>query len=123
MIWADKTYDPETYNPNQSKHDPDSVVFNNDLFEWYQKFMTLRQNYKAIQLGDYTTIEKDEAKKLYVFSRKFNGEEVLVCINRSDKPISYTNQLLASKKFKDVFTKKMMKEVVIKPMDLVVLSN
>jgi len=123
MIWADKTYDPETYNPNQSKHDPDSVVFNNDLFEWYQKFMTLRQNYKAIQLGDYTTIEKDDAKRLYVFSRKFNGEEVLVCINRSDKPISYTNQLLASKKFKDVFTKKMMKEVVIKPMDLVVLSN
>ena len=123
MIWADKTYDPETYNPNQSKHDPDSVVFNNDLFEGYQKFMTLRQNYKAIQLGDYTTIEKDDAKRLYVFSRKFNGEEVLVCINRSDKPISYTNQLLASKKFKDVFTKKMMKEVVIKPMDLVVLSN
>ncbi len=123
MIWADKTYDPETYNPNQSKHDPDSVVFNNDLFEWYQKFMTLRQNYKAIQLGDYTTIEKDEAKKLYVFSRKFNGEEVLVCINRSDKPISYKNHLLASKKFKDVFTKKMMKGVTIKPMDLVVLSN
>jgi glycosidase len=123
MIWADKKYDAETFNPDQTKHDPDAVVFNKDLFEWYQKFMTLRQNYKAVQLGDYTTIEKDDAKKLYVFSRKFNGEEVLVCINRSEKTISFTNQLLASKKFKEVFTKKMMKEVVIKPMDLVVLSN
>jgi glycosidase len=123
MIWTDKKYDAETLNPDQTKHDPDAVVFNKDLFEWYQKFMTLRQNYKAIQLGDYTTIKKDDAKKLYVFSRKFNGEEVLVCINRSEKTISFTNQLLASKKFKEVFTKKMMKEVVIKPMDLVVLSN
>ena len=123
MIWADKKYDAETFNPDQSKHDPDIVVFNNDLFEWYQKFMTLRQNYKAIQLGDYTAIEKDDAKKLYVFSRKFNGEEVLVCINRSDKPISFTNELLTSNKFKEVFTNKVMKEVIIKPMNLVVLSN
>ncbi len=123
MIWTDKKYDAETFNPDQTKHDPDTVAFNNDLFAWYQKFMTLRQNHKAIQLGDYTTIEKDDAKRLYVFSRKFNGEEVLVCINRSYKPISYTNQLLASKQFKDVFTKKMMKGVTIKPMDLVVLSN
>lgn len=123
MIWADKKYDAETFNPNQSKHEPDTVAFNKDLFEWYQKFMTLRQKYKSIQLGDYVTIEKDDTKKLYVFSRKFNGEAVLVCINKSDKSIIFTNQLLTSKKFKDVFTKKMTAEVTIKPMDLVVLSN
>lgn len=123
MIWSDKKYDAETFNPDQSKHDPDMVAFNQDLFDWYRKFMQLRQHYKSIQLGDYTTIEKDDAKKLYVFSRKFNNEEVMVCINRSDKPVRFTNALLANGKFKEVFSKKKIKEVVIAPMSLVVLGN
>lgn len=123
MIWSDKTYESETYNPDQSKHDPDVVAFDKDLFQWYQKFMGLRKKYKSIQLGDYTTIEKDDAKKLYVFSRKLNNEEVIVCINRSDKPVKFTNQKLKSNSFKDVFTNVKMKTVTIKPMDLVVLSN
>ncbi len=123
MIWSDKTYESETYNPDQSKHDPDAVAFNNDLFQWYQKFMGLRKKYKSIQLGDYTTIEKDDAKKVYVFSRKLNNEEVIVCINRSDKPVKFTNQKLKSNSFKDDFTNVKMKTVTIKPMDLVVLSN
>lgn len=123
MIWSDKTYDAETFNPDQSKHDPDVVAFNKNLFEWYQKFMNLRKSYKSIQLGEYTTIEKDEARKLYVFSRKLNKEEVIVIINRSDKPIRFSNDLLAKNKFKNVFTKETSKEVSINPMDLVVLSN
>lgn len=123
MLWPDKNYDPETHNPDQSTHDPDAVAFNPDLFNWYQKFNQLRKKYKAIQLGDYTTVAKDDAKQLYVFSRNYKGEEVLVCINRSDKPIDFTNKLLKSGTFKDVFTKKAVKTITIKPMDLVVLSN
>jgi len=123
MVWEDKKYDTETYNPDQSKHTPDVVAFNKDLFNWYQKFMLLRKKYKAIQLGDYTTIEKDDAKKFYAFSRKLNSEEVLVFINRSDKPVRFTNALLGKNKFMDVFTKKQVKEVLVQPMDLVVLGN
>ncbi|RZJ65536.1 MAG: alpha-amylase [Flavobacterium sp.] len=123
MIWADKKYEAETFNPDQTKHDPDVVAFNKDLFDWYQKFMTLRHKFKAIRLGDYTTIEKDDAKKLYVFSRKLNGEEIIVIINRSDKPVTFTNELFAKGKFKDAFTNKSVKNVEVKPMDLVVVSN
>jgi len=123
MLWNDKKYDAETFNPDQSKHDPDAVVFNQDLFGWYQKFMMLRKKYPSIQLGDYTTIAKDDAKKLYAFSRKYKNEEVIVLINRSDKPVSFTNERLKSNKYKEVFTRKAMKEVSIPPMNLVVLSN
>lgn len=123
MIWEDKKYDAETFNPDQSTHDPDAVAFNKDLFNWYQKFMMLRKKYKSVVLGNYTTIEKDDAKKFYAFSRKLNNEEVLVFINRSDQPVRFTNALLGKNKFKDVFTKKQVKEVLVQPMDLVVLSN
>lgn len=123
MVWDDKTYDAETYNPDQSTHEPDAVAFNKDLYNWYQKFMVLRNNYKSIQLGNYTTIAKDDVQKLYVFSRKYQGEEVLVCINRSDKPVNFTNELLKTNKFKEVFSNKVMKTVTIEPMNLVLLSR
>jgi cyclomaltodextrinase len=123
MIWENKKYDAEVYNPDQTRHDPDAVVFNKELFKWYQKFMTLRKKYKSLQLGDYTTIEKDDTQKLYVFSRKYQNEEVLVLVNRSDKAIQYKSTLLTSGRYKDIFTKKVVEDVKIEPMNLVVLSN
>jgi cyclomaltodextrinase len=123
MIWENKKYDAETHNPDQTKHDPDTVEFNKELFSWYQKFMMLRKKYKSLRLGDYTTIEKNDTQKLYVFSRKYNNEEVIVLVNRSDKPVQFKNQMLSGGKYKDVFTGKIMKNVKIEPMNVVVLSN
>ncbi|AZI28008.1 alpha-amylase [Pedobacter sp. G11] len=121
MIWEDKRYDPETYNPDQTRHEADQVAFNKDLFNWYQKFMGLRKTYKSLQLGDYTTIEKNDIQRFYAFSRKYNNEEVLVLINRSEKPVQYKSAILKSGSYKDVFSKKTLKSVTIQPMDLVVL--
>jgi len=123
MIWEGKKYDPEVYNPNQTKHEADSVAFNKGLFAWYQKFIGLRKKYKSLQLGDYTTIEKNDMQRFYVFRRKYNNEEVLVLVNRSDRPIQYKSAILKDGKYKDVFSKKMLKSVTINPMDLVVLAN
>lgn len=121
MIWEDKKYDPETYNPDQTRHEADQVAFNKELFKWYQKFMGLRKTYKSLQLGDYTTVEKNDMQRFYVFSRKYNNEEVLVLINRSEKPVQYKSAILKSGSYKDVFSKKTFKSVTIQPMDLVVL--
>lgn len=123
MIWENLKYDAETSNPDQTKHEADTVAFNKELFEWYQKFMGLRKKYRSLRLGDYTTIEKDDAQKLYVFSRKYNSEEVLVLINRSDKPIQYKNEMLAGGKYKDVFTNKIITDITIRAMGLVVITN
>ena len=123
MVWADKEYDSETFNPNQSKHEADKVNFNTDLFNWYKKIIGLRNQYKAIKLGYYTTIETNDADKIYAFSRKLGDEEVFVIINRSDKNIDFTNSILKKGKFKDVFTKKVMKKAAIKPMGIKILSN
>lgn len=123
MIWEGTKYDAETYNPNQTRHEADHVEFNKELFDWYQKFMRLRKKYKSLQLGDYTTIEKNDLQRFYVFSRKYNSEEVLVLVNRSDKPILYKNAILGESRYREVFSKKVLKSVTIAPMDLVVLSK
>lgn len=96
-------------------------LVNLELFDWYQKFIGLRKKYKSLQLGDYTTIEKDDLQRFYFFSRKYNSEEVLVLVNRSDKPIQYKNTIFEESRYKEVFSKKGLKSVTIAPMDLVVL--
>lgn len=123
MIWPEYNYTSEKYNPDQTTHDADEVVFNTDLFNWYKKFIALRNNYKSIQQGTYSTLLKDDTNKLYVFSRKHGNEEVVVIINRGNKPVKFYNTLLKTGKYKDVFSLVPMKQVNVNPMDLVVLSN
>lgn len=123
MIWPEYNYAAETYNPDQTKHDADWVVFNKDLFNWYKKFIALRNNYKSIQLGTFSTLAKDDADQLYVFSRKYEKEEVIVLINRGNKAVKFSNALLQTGKYKDVFSKLVTKQATVNAMDVVVLSN
>jgi glycosidase len=121
MVWQDKKYEAETHNPDQTRHDPDQVAFNQDLHNWYKKFIGLRDKYKSIKLGDYTTLAMDDAQQLYAFSRKLGNEEVVVVLNRGNKPVSFTHALLKDNAFKDAFTNARVKEVQVKGIDVAVL--
>jgi cyclomaltodextrinase len=123
MLWADKKYAAETFNPDQTTHAPDEVQFNPDLFAWYQKFIALRQSSPAIRLGSFTTVATDDARQLYAFSRKYGKEEVLVVFNRSSKLALFTHAVLAGNTFKNVFTHATAKQVQLAAMDVVVLRN
>ncbi|WP_197464059.1 glycoside hydrolase family 13 protein [Rufibacter sp. DG15C] len=121
MVWQNLKYESETHNPDQSKHDPDAVVFNQDLFNWYKKFISLRQKHKAIKLGSYTTLAVDDANQMYAFSRNLGKEEVFVILNRGAKPMTFTHALLKKNAYKDAFTNAQVKDVKVNGMDVVVL--
>ena len=123
MVWNDKKYEPETNNPDQTKHNRDKVVFNKDLFNWYKKFIYLRNQYQAIKAGNYTTLLTYDAQKVYAFSRKLGNEEVIVVINRGNEAVHFTLPIFIDGNYKDVFTKKTMRQLDIEPMGIVVLSN
>ena len=124
MVWPDRTYDAETYNPDQSTHDPDEVAFDKDLFQWYQRFIGLRRQHKALRLGDYTMLVADDAKRLYAFSRKLGNEEVIVVVNRSDKPVSFSHAALKKGKFKNLISGKSVgKAVQVNAMDVTVVAR
>ncbi len=124
MVWPDKKYDPEIFNPDQSKHPADEVIFDKDLLAWYKKFIGLRQQYKSIKLGSYHTLVTDDEKKLYAFSRRLGTEEVIVIINRSGKPSLFTHPQLSKGRYKDLLTNRAVaNQVNLKPMDVVVLGN
>lgn len=124
MLWADKKYDAETFNPNQSTHDPDEVLFNQDLFNWYKKFIGIRQQYESVRLGSYNTLVVDDAKRMYAFSRKLGNEEVIVIVNRSNKPLLFTHQVLEGRQYKNILTNQtVVKQITVNAMDIVVLAN
>lgn len=124
MVWPDKKYEAETFNPDQSKHNPDQVIFDRDLFNWYKKFIGLRQQYASIKLGSYNTLAIDDEKNLYAFSRKLGKEEVIVIINRSKKLAVFTHPELKKKKFKNLITQlPVVKQIKVNAMDVVVLGN
>jgi glycosidase len=124
MVWPDKTYAAETYNPDQSRHSPDEVVFDADLADWYKRFAGLRRQYAALRLGDFSTLATDNAKKMYAFRRKLGKEEVVVVVNRSNKPLTFTHAALKKRTFKNVFTYQTVgKSIVVDAMDVVVLGN
>ena len=120
MVWADKNYDAETFNPDQSKHEPDEVAFNVDLFNWYKKIIALRTKYTSIRLGSYTTLVTNDEQQLYAFSRSHGKEEVIVIINRGHKPVSFTHPALKKKTFRNAFTKSVVKDVKVNGMEMMV---
>lgn len=124
MLWPNQQYDAETFNPNQSKHEPDEVEFDQDLFDWYKKFIGFRQQYKSIRLGSYNTLVTDDEKRLYAFTRKLGNEEVIVIINRSDKPLLFTHPELNKQKYKNLMTQlSVVNQINVNAMDVVVLAN
>jgi cyclomaltodextrinase len=123
MLWKELTYEPETFNPDQTKHDPDEVRFNADLFAWYQKFIGLRAKYPSLRLGDFTTLQVDDANKVYAFSRKYGKEEVIVVFNRGDRKATVPVQRLQQGGFKNIFTKATAKQAVVDAMDVQVFVN
>ena len=123
MVWKEMAYESETFSPDQTKHEADAVGFNKELFDWYKKFAQLRNSSKSIQLGNYTTLLLDDEKKLFAFSRKYGKEETIVIINRGNKTSSFNDKLLEKGIFKNVFSKTIVKQVIVEPMNIVVLSN
>lgn len=123
MIWKDLKYNSETANPDQSKHEPDAVAFNEDLFKWYQKFLGLRNQSKAIQQGSFEPIIINDTEQVYAFSRKMGKEEVIVIVNRGNKPFEIKDPKLTKGKYKDAFTMESIRQPVVDAMDVLVLTN
>jgi cyclomaltodextrinase len=123
MLWADKKYDNETANPDQTQHEPDVVAFNPELFDWYKKFLGLRNRSQAIKRGSFEAIIVNDTDQVYGFKRKFGNEEVIVLVNRSNKNVEIADPNLKNGKYKDAFSKKTTNKIGIKPLDVMVLTN
>jgi cyclomaltodextrinase len=60
-------------------HKPET--HNRELFSFYQKLAAIRKSRAALRRGSFRTLLVDNARELFVFERKQNGETVIVAFN------------------------------------------
>lgn len=57
---------------------------NSDIFNFYKKWINIHKKYSALKNGSFKTVYVDDEKRIYVFLRKNNNEELLIAFNFSE---------------------------------------
>ena len=85
MIWERMTYENESVDPLGRKRPSDSVKFNTVLFNWYKKLISIRENNKALSLGNLNFFLIDNPNKILGYKRTLNGKIFYVIINNKSE--------------------------------------
>ncbi len=83
MVWKELKYETETTHPFGLARTVDEVKFDENIFKWYQKMATIRNENKVLSLGDIKFYIFDEAKKIMGYRRVFEGENIFMIINNN----------------------------------------
>ena len=88
MVWREFKYEDEAVMPDQSKRkEAYKVEFNEELFDHYKMMIEIRNNHPALRLGDFKTLLMDEENDVYVYSRSYENEIIIVALNNSDSAV------------------------------------
>lgn len=94
MVWPDKNYLDEVNHPLSEERPRDRNNFDHELFQWYQKLISLRNRYELLQTGFYKPLVAKDKAELFTFVRyNRKGDFVLVALNRSEQPRQLTVEL------------------------------
>ncbi|MBU1099327.1 MAG: glycoside hydrolase family 13 protein [Bacteroidetes bacterium] len=94
MVWQDKIYDDESHHPFGKARNTEAIFFDKDMFNWYQKMISMRKSDKIFSLGDIKFIESGNEKVL-IFSRSLTDETVFVAVNNSGTESEVTIDLIS----------------------------
>jgi len=86
MVWKELKYEPETAHPFGLPRQMDEVKFDDDLFKWYKKMATIRNENQVLSLGETQFYVVDEAKKILAYKRTLNNETIFVIVNNNENP-------------------------------------
>ncbi len=91
MVWKNMNYNIEKTDPLGRPRKPDTVKFDQDLFNWYQKLILLRKENKTLSLGDLHFFLTDNNKKIVGYSRSSGNDTYYIILN--NKPLSDSIEL------------------------------
>ena len=83
MVWQNLQYDPETADPLGRPRPIDSVKFDQKLFNWYKKLISIRNQNEVLSLGSVSFNYIDNQNKILGFMREYNNEKMFVILNNN----------------------------------------
>ncbi len=84
MVWKETKYESETAHPFGLPRQKDEVKFDDDLYKWYGKMATIRNENNALSLGELQFYVVDESKKILAYKRTLNNETIIVIVNNNE---------------------------------------
>jgi len=132
MVWKEISFEPETTHPLGKKRPADEVSFDEGLFGYYRKLISIRKYHSELAYGSSAFVKLDDANDVIAYSREYNGKHIIVCINNSTKmqKISLAQKLLDNQAgVKDLLTnmkitaKKSLFELTLKPKSGMILKG
>jgi cyclomaltodextrinase len=85
MVWPNMKYETESVDPLSRQRPADPVFFDNDLFNWYKNLISIRENNKALSLGDLEFFLTDNSNKILGYKRVLNNKTIFVIINNKNE--------------------------------------
>lgn len=83
MVWKKIKYETEITHPFGLPRPTDEVKFDDNLFKWYQKMISIRKENKVLSLGDIQFFVIDETKKILAYKRELDSEKIFVIVNNN----------------------------------------
>jgi len=86
MIWRDVNYEPETQHPFGKKRNVSVVKFDEDLFQWYKKLISIRKENSVLSLGSIEFMPSEP--NLLIYKRTLDSDTIYIIINNDNSPKS-----------------------------------
>ncbi len=105
MLWKEFRYSDETHHPFGKTRPRDKVEFDENLFSWYRKLISIRKKHEALSTGKIEFV-KTNNPRLLMFFRKNDDEKILVAISKGNEKISIKKFLPDNKTFVNLLNNK-----------------
>ncbi|MEM7103316.1 MAG: glycoside hydrolase family 13 protein [Bacteroidota bacterium] len=99
LTWPDMEFESETIGWDGNPRDLDEVGFNQTLFDFYRKVISIRNNNSVLTKGDIEFIKSDDDNKILAYSRFDNANEVIAVFNTSNE----TKEVSVPRKFEKAY--------------------
>jgi len=107
MVWPELNYDTETAHPFGLPRVKDKVKFDKNIFDWYKKIISIRNQNKALSLGSVSFDYVDDQNRILGFTREYNGEKIFILLNNNAEKKS-----ISSAKIESLLNTKVMTDLV-----------
>ena len=110
MVWKGMNYENESVDPLGREKPSDPVKFNADIFNWYKKLISLREDNKALSLGDLNFFLIDNPNKILGYSRTLTDKTFYIIVNNksesADLNIDLSKDSIRQKQLTDLISGK-----------------
>ncbi len=107
MVWKEFKYEKEATHPLGLPRKPDEVKFNENLFNYYKKIISIRNNNEALSLGSIEFNLVEDQNRILGYTREYNGKKIFVLLNNNPE-----KKYVAAEKLNKFTSNKTLKDLV-----------